>query len=177
MSTPSSHTSFSPSRWHRRPEGRVTDLGRLLLGLCVVAVGTLLLLGAAGVLDAGRAIDRWWPLVLVAAGLFTLAERPPAVVRGLLLTAAGATLLLFTTDTVDENAGRHHRRRARDPHALERARDRRAEQRRRGRRGALDRDLQRATGHQLGTAVPRRMADRGLRRIFHRRGYRPVGNK
>ena len=104
MSTPSSHTSFSPSGWHRRPEGRVTDLGRLLLGLCIVALGTLLLLGAAGVLDAGRAIDRWWPLVLVAAGLFTLAERPPAVVRGLLLTAAGATLLLFTTDTVDENA-------------------------------------------------------------------------
>ena len=31
MSTPSSHTSFSPSGWHRRPEGRVTDLGRLLL--------------------------------------------------------------------------------------------------------------------------------------------------
>jgi predicted membrane protein len=104
MSTPSSHTSVSPSRRHRRPDGRVTDLGRLLLGLCVVALGTLLLLGAAGVLDAGRAIDRWWPLVLVAAGLFTLAERPPAVARGLLLTAAGATLLLFTTDTVDEDA-------------------------------------------------------------------------
>ena len=104
MSTPSSHTSFSPSGWHRRPEGRVTDLGRLLLGLCVVALGTLLLLGAAGVLDAGRAIDRWWPLVLVAAGLFTLAERPRAVVRGLLLTVAGATLVKLLAPVRDDLA-------------------------------------------------------------------------
>lgn len=68
---------------------RVTDLGRLLLGLSVVVLGVLFLLDSAGVLDAGKAIDRWWPLVIVAAGLFTLGERPPSIIRGILLTAAG----------------------------------------------------------------------------------------
>jgi hypothetical protein len=82
----------------------VTDLGRLLLGLSVVAVGVLFLLDSAGVLDAGRAINRWWPLLILVAGLLTLAERPPAMLRGALLTAAGAFLLLLTNDVVHENA-------------------------------------------------------------------------
>ena len=94
-----------PNRWRRlHPAGRVTDLGRPLLGLSVVALGVLFLLGSAGVLDAGRAIDRWWPLVIVAAGIFTLAERPPALLRGIVLTAIGGVLLLFTTDAVDQDA-------------------------------------------------------------------------
>ena len=80
------------------------DLGRLLVGLSVVALGALFMLDAAGVLDAGRAIDRWWPCVIVAGGLLTLAERPPSVYRGLVLTAIGTVLLLFTTDTIGESA-------------------------------------------------------------------------
>ena len=72
----------------RGPE-RVLDLGRLLLGLTVVALGVLFLLDSAGTLDAGQAIDDFWPLLLVAAGLLTLAERPPSVVRGWLLTGLG----------------------------------------------------------------------------------------
>ena len=104
QSSPSS-IATPPNRWRRRhPTGRVTDLGRLLLGLSVVALGVLFLLGSAGMLDAGRAIDRWWPLVIVAAGLFTLAERPPALLRGIVLTAIGGGLLLFTTDAVDQDA-------------------------------------------------------------------------
>jgi hypothetical protein len=85
-------------------EERVLDLGRLLLGLTVVALGALFLLDSAGTLDAGQAIGDYWPLLLVAAGLLTLVERPPALVRGWLLTAAGALLLLFTADVVDESA-------------------------------------------------------------------------
>src|SRR5512132_4350964 len=88
------------SAW-RRPQrsgetdAHVLDLGRLLIGLVVVALGVLFLLDSAGVLNAGQAIDRWWPLVIVAAGILTLAERPPSVLRGVIVTAAGGVLLLF----------------------------------------------------------------------------------
>lgn len=83
---------------------RVMDLGRLLLGLVVVSLGVLYLLDAADVLDAGKAISDWWPLLLVAAGLLTMLERPPSVMRGVVLTGAGVVLLLFTTDVLDEDA-------------------------------------------------------------------------
>jgi predicted membrane protein len=110
-----SSTSHHPAsgasgRWlpHRARDDarheRVLDLGRLLLGLTIVALGVLYLLDAAGVLDARKAIDEWWPALLVAAGLLTLAERPPSVVRGSILTGLGAGLLLFTTDLVEGNA-------------------------------------------------------------------------
>ncbi len=99
---------MQPSAWlHRqRPEGeqRVLDLGRLLLGGIVVVLGTLFLLDAADVLNADKAIDHWWPIVILAAGLLTLAERPPSVVRGTILTAIGAVLLLFTTNLLEEDA-------------------------------------------------------------------------
>lgn len=99
----------SPSRswlYREAPNGEphVLDLGRLLLGMVVVAIGVLYLLEAAGVLDAGKAVDHWWPLVIVAAGLLTLAERPPAVVRGSILTGVGIILLLFTTHLLEKDA-------------------------------------------------------------------------
>jgi predicted membrane protein len=101
-------TSLQPSTWlHReKPAGdqRVLDLGRLLLGGIVVALGILFLLDAADVLNADRAIDHWWPLVILAAGLLTLAERPASIVRGIILTGIGVVLLLFTTDLLEENA-------------------------------------------------------------------------
>lgn len=100
--------SLQPSTWlHRGPttdEHRVLDLGRLLLGLTVAALGTLFLLDAASVLNADKAIDQWWPTIILAAGLLTLAERPPSVVRGTILTGLGIVLLLFTTDLLEENA-------------------------------------------------------------------------
>lgn len=85
-------------------EPHVLDLGRLLLGLVVAAIGVLYLLDAAGALDAGKAIDHWWPLIIVAAGLLTLAERPPAVVRGSILTGIGVVILLFTTHLLEKDA-------------------------------------------------------------------------
>lgn len=95
---PESHatvgTTPSPSR----------DFGRLFVGVVVVALGVLFLLDSAGALDAGRAIDRWWPLAISAAGALTLAERPRATVRGAVLVGAGGLLLLFTTDVLEGNA-------------------------------------------------------------------------
>lgn len=82
----------------------VLDLGRLLLGLTVVALGSLFLLDSAGTLDAGRAIDRWWPVLIIAAGLLILAERPPSLVRGTIFACGGVVLLLFTTDVLHGNA-------------------------------------------------------------------------
>ena len=105
MSTAPTHPSHGWLRPRRGPdEHRVTDFGRLLVGLIVLALGVLFLLDAAGVLNAGRVIDDWWPSVFVAAGLLTLLERPPAVVRGLVLVGIGALLLLFTTDVLHGNA-------------------------------------------------------------------------
>lgn len=99
---------MQPSTWLHRSqtagEHRVLDLGRLLLGLIVAALGTLFLLDAASVLDADKAIDQWWPTIILAAGLLTLAERPPSVVRGTILTGIGIVLLLFTTDLLEEDA-------------------------------------------------------------------------
>jgi hypothetical protein len=97
---------YSPTPTHPIPTTppRVTDPGRLLLGLAIVTLGVLFLLDSAGVLDADRAINHWWPALIVAAGVFTLAERPPSVLRGTILTAVGAVLLLFTTDVLHGNA-------------------------------------------------------------------------
>lgn len=83
---------------------RVLDLGRLLLGLAVVALGVLFLLDSAGALNADRAIDRWWPSLIVAAGVLTLLERPPSVARGAVLCGIGMLLLLFTTGVLEKDA-------------------------------------------------------------------------
>ncbi len=96
---------YLPSHTHplHSPE-RVVDLGRLLIGLAVVALGALYLLDGAGTLDAGDAVHDWWPALFVAAGIFTLLEQPPAIVRGTILTAGGALALLFTTDVLHDDA-------------------------------------------------------------------------
>ncbi len=103
MHTPSlPHLHFAE---HSEP--LVLDLGRLLVGLIIVCVGTLYLMDAANVLDASGAIEHWWPMVVVAGGLLTLMERPPAILRGTLLTVAGTIGLLFTNDVLTEAAWRY----------------------------------------------------------------------
>jgi len=95
-----------PPHWrrHRPAEAgppRMLDLGRLLLGLVVIAVGALYLLDAAGVLDAGATIDDWWPTVIIAAGVFQLIERSRAAFGPLVLIGGGTLLLLVTTGVVE----------------------------------------------------------------------------
>lgn len=104
--TPLDHSGPPPGR-PAGPAGTTPparDFGRLLVGLVIATLGVLFLLGSTGVLDAGRVLDHWWPVAIVAAGVLTLAERPRATVRGAILTGGGALLLLFTTDVLDDDA-------------------------------------------------------------------------
>ena len=81
------------------------DLTRLLLGLVALAFGVVFLLDAAGAVDGDRVVDRWWPVLLIAIGVFQLLERPRSRTLPLILIGAGATLLLFTTDVAKGDPG------------------------------------------------------------------------
>lgn len=92
-----------PDRWAALGGPRF-DLGRLLLGLVVLTLGVLFLLDSAGALNADRAIDHWWPLLIVAVGVFQLIEGRQSLAGPVILAGIGAVLLLFTTDALEEGA-------------------------------------------------------------------------
>jgi hypothetical protein len=75
--------------------------GRLYFGSLIVAVGTLLLLDNADILDAGDVIGDWWPVALIVAGLLTLAANPRHWPVALVITAVGVAFLLSNLDIVD----------------------------------------------------------------------------
>ena len=81
------------------------DMTRPLLGLVVLAFGVIFFLDAAGAVNGDRVVDRWWPVILIAIGVFQLAERPRSLVMPAILIGAGAVLLLFTTDAVEGDPG------------------------------------------------------------------------
>jgi len=73
----------------RHPSG-----GRLWFGLIILVVGVLFTLDNLGVLDAGELL-RWWPVLILAAGLLRLvrARSGAAVTGGLIVTFIGVLLL------------------------------------------------------------------------------------
>jgi len=75
--------------------------GRLFFGVLIVAVGTLLLLDNADVLDAGEVIGNWWPAVVVLAGILTFAANPRHWPVALIITGVGSAFLLSNLDIVD----------------------------------------------------------------------------
>jgi predicted membrane protein len=79
------------------------DYGRILLGLVVVTLGVLFLLDSADVLNADKAIDHYWPSVLIVTALFQFAERTHGLFRPAVLLLAGAILLLVTSDVISGN--------------------------------------------------------------------------
>ena len=75
---------------------------QLLLGLFVAAAGVLLTLDNLGIVEADRYL-RFWPIGLVALGLFKLSQshrRHSASFGGFVLTAIGTWLLLEQTDLI-----------------------------------------------------------------------------
>ena len=75
--------------------------GRLFFGLLIVAVGTVLLLDNAGVLDAGEIFGTWWPAILILAGTLTFAANPRHWPVALIITGVGVAFLLSNLDIVD----------------------------------------------------------------------------
>ena len=78
--------------------------GRLLIGVVLVALGVLYLLDRLGVAQAGTLIASFWPLVIIAAGLFQVAVTrrlslgaAVVLVVGLVLLAASLNLLPANT--------------------------------------------------------------------------------
>ena len=77
------------------------NLARVFLGSVLALAGVLWLLDAAGVVDAGEVIGGFWPLVIVAAGLLSLAANPRQWAAPAIVVIVGTALLLRTTDVVD----------------------------------------------------------------------------
>ena len=75
--------------------------GRLFFGVVIVAVGTVLLLDNADVLDAGETFGNWWPAVVLLAGLLTFAAHPRHWPVALIISAVGLAFLLSRLDIVD----------------------------------------------------------------------------
>jgi hypothetical protein len=75
------------------------NAGRAVVGSILVGVGAVFLLDAAGALEAGPTLARWWPAAVVLLGAFQIAsERRVGPVSGILLT--GGLLLLGATTGV-----------------------------------------------------------------------------
>lgn len=75
--------------------------GRLFFGTVIVAVGVILLLGNADVLDAGEVFGTWWPIVLILAGMFSMAANPRHWPVAVIIVAVGTAFLLSRLDIVD----------------------------------------------------------------------------
>ncbi|GIV54691.1 MAG: membrane protein [Candidatus Kapaibacterium sp.] len=63
------------------------------LGLILIAVGTIFLLHAVGILPEPGWIVNWWPLLLIAAGTRIILRKPDNLTGGLLVIALGCLLL------------------------------------------------------------------------------------
>ncbi len=79
--------------------------GRIFWGLVLILVGVLFLLDRMGRLDFGEFIGRFWPLILVAAGLWHLvANQFRDVVGGLFLIVIGGMFQLAKLELLGRSA-------------------------------------------------------------------------
>jgi hypothetical protein len=79
--------------------------GRIFWGLALILVGVLFLLDHMGRLDFGDLIGRFWPLILVAAGVWHLVDSQfRDVVGGLFLVLIGAMFQLAKLEILGRSA-------------------------------------------------------------------------
>jgi len=79
--------------------------GRIFWGLVLILLGVLFLLDQMGRADFGDLIGRWWPLILVAAGLWQLiSSNFQELAGGLFLIALGALFQLAKLEILGRNA-------------------------------------------------------------------------
>ncbi len=78
-----------------------SSLSQLTAGVCIVAVGVLVLLDTLHITSG--ALGTWWPLLLVVAGVVTLANDTRNYLWGGALLIAGILFQLRALDIVDIN--------------------------------------------------------------------------
>lgn len=74
---------------------------RLVPGGILIALGTVFLLDAVDVVEAGPTLIRWWPIAIVLIGLGRLLDRPRDIFGGGITALAGVVLLAWTLDLVE----------------------------------------------------------------------------
>jgi len=79
--------------------------GRIFWGLVLILLGVLFLLDQMGRVDFGDLISSWWPLILVAAGLWQLiSSNFQELTGGLFLIALGALFQLAKLEILGRDA-------------------------------------------------------------------------
>lgn len=77
---------------------------QLVFGVLLIAVGVLLLLDRADVLDAWTLVENGWPAILILAGAAQVITRPRNLLGGAILTGLGIALFAWTLGVVDSLA-------------------------------------------------------------------------
>jgi predicted membrane protein len=80
------------------------SLGRIFWGLVLILLGVLFLLDQMGRADFGDIVSRWWPLILVAIGLWQLiSSNFQELAGGLFMIALGAIFQLAKLGILGRN--------------------------------------------------------------------------
>lgn len=77
---------------------------RAFFGGIILLVGILFLLDNLDVIDAGRVISSWWPVVIVFGGLLSWAANRRHWIVPVILVGGGVLVLLRTTGVIDNVA-------------------------------------------------------------------------
>ncbi|WP_372449001.1 LiaF transmembrane domain-containing protein [Qaidamihabitans albus] len=81
----------------------VMKVVRLWLGLVLLTLGVFGILDAAGVLEVGSTIGRWWPLAVIGLGLSAMWSQRRISIVPIVITVTGVVLLAGTLDWTDED--------------------------------------------------------------------------